>query len=92
MKDTQLYEQLLGLSKPWSVDRVDLDFAGQAKMLRDAGAFAHMHRLADTEHHVAFCGFRLAVVPAARQLLDLAKAFNWSWLEHSQPIGAAPKA
>ena len=25
MKDTQLYEQLLGLSKPWSVDRVDLE-------------------------------------------------------------------
>ena len=25
MKDTQLYEQLLGLSKPWSVERVDLE-------------------------------------------------------------------
>ena len=25
MKDTQLYEQLLGLSKPWSVDEVDMD-------------------------------------------------------------------
>jgi transposase len=25
MKDTQLYEQLLGLSKPWSVDRVELE-------------------------------------------------------------------
>ena len=25
MKDTQLYEQLLGLSKPWSVRRVDLE-------------------------------------------------------------------
>jgi hypothetical protein len=24
VKDTQLYEQLLGLSKPWSVSRVDL--------------------------------------------------------------------
>jgi len=24
MKDTQLYEQLLGLSKPWSVERVEL--------------------------------------------------------------------
>jgi len=25
VKDTQLYEQLLGLSKPWSVDRVELE-------------------------------------------------------------------
>ena len=25
MKDTQLYEQLLGLTKPWSVSRVDLE-------------------------------------------------------------------
>jgi transposase len=25
MKDTQLYEQLLGLSKPWSVNRVEVD-------------------------------------------------------------------
>ena len=25
MKDTQLYEQRLGLSKPWSVARVDLE-------------------------------------------------------------------
>jgi transposase len=25
MKDTQLYEQLLGLNKPWSVDRVELE-------------------------------------------------------------------
>ena len=25
MKDTQLYEQLLGLSKPWSVSRVELE-------------------------------------------------------------------
>ena len=25
MKDTQLYEQLLGLSKPWSVKRVELE-------------------------------------------------------------------
>jgi transposase len=25
MKDTQLYEQLLGLSKPWSVERVELE-------------------------------------------------------------------
>jgi transposase len=28
MKDTQLYEQLLGLSKPWSVQRVDVDLSG----------------------------------------------------------------
>jgi transposase len=28
MKDTQLYEQLLGLSKPWSVDRVEVDLQG----------------------------------------------------------------
>ena len=27
----------------------------------------------------------------ARQLLDLAKAFNWSWLERTQPAGAPPK-
>ena len=25
MKDTQLYEQLLGLSKPWSVNRVEME-------------------------------------------------------------------
>ena len=25
MKDTELYEQLLGLSKPWSVSRVDME-------------------------------------------------------------------
>jgi hypothetical protein len=25
MKDTQLYGQLLGLSKPWSVERVELE-------------------------------------------------------------------
>ena len=29
MKDTQLYEQLLGLSKPWAVQRVELDLEGQ---------------------------------------------------------------
>jgi transposase len=29
MKDTQLYEQLLGLSKPWAVRRVELDLEGQ---------------------------------------------------------------
>jgi transposase len=28
MKDTQLYEQLLGLSKPWSVERVEIDLDG----------------------------------------------------------------
>jgi transposase len=28
MKDTQLYEQLLGLSKPWSVERVEMDLEG----------------------------------------------------------------
>ncbi len=28
MKDTELYEQLLGLSKPWSVGRVELDLDG----------------------------------------------------------------
>jgi transposase len=28
MRDTQLYEQLLGLSKPWSVERVDVDLEG----------------------------------------------------------------
>jgi CheY-like chemotaxis protein len=27
----------------------------------------------------------------ARQLVDLAKAFNWSWMERSQPVGAPPK-
>ncbi len=41
-------------------------------MLRNAGAFAHMHRLADAEHHVALGGVRLAVVPAARQFLIFA--------------------
>ena len=29
MQDTQLYKQLLGLSDPWTVDRVDLDVTGQ---------------------------------------------------------------
>jgi CheY-like chemotaxis protein len=28
----------------------------------------------------------------SRQLLDLAKAFNWSWMERTQPAAAAPKA
>ena len=28
MKDTQLYEQLLGLSKPWSVSRVEVELEG----------------------------------------------------------------
>ena len=28
MKDTQLYEQLLGLSKPWSVEQVEVDLDG----------------------------------------------------------------
>ena len=28
----------------------------------------------------------------ARQLADLAKAFNWSWMERTQPVGAPPKA
>ncbi|MEO6569872.1 MAG: response regulator [Opitutaceae bacterium] len=27
----------------------------------------------------------------ARQLLDLTKAFNWTWLERTQPVGAPPK-
>ena len=27
----------------------------------------------------------------SRQLVDLAKAFNWSWIEHSQPAGVPPK-
>jgi len=27
----------------------------------------------------------------ARQLLDLAKAFNWSWMERTQPVAAPPK-
>ena len=27
----------------------------------------------------------------ARQLIDLAKAFNWSWIEHAQPVSAPPK-
>ncbi|MGH7945881.1 MAG: response regulator [Opitutaceae bacterium] len=26
-----------------------------------------------------------------RQLMDLAKAFNWSWMERTQPVGAPPK-
>ena len=28
----------------------------------------------------------------ARQLVDLAKAFNWSWMERTQPVGTPPKA
>jgi CheY-like chemotaxis protein len=28
----------------------------------------------------------------SRQLVDLAKAFNWSWIEHAQPVGVPPKA
>lgn len=27
----------------------------------------------------------------ARQLVDLAKAFNWSWMERTQPVGSPPK-
>lgn len=27
----------------------------------------------------------------ARQLLDLTKAFNWSWLDRTRPVGAPPK-
>jgi CheY-like chemotaxis protein len=27
----------------------------------------------------------------ARQLVDLAKAFNWSWMERTQPVGTPPK-
>ena len=27
----------------------------------------------------------------ARQLVDLAKAFNWSWMERIQPVGTPPK-
>ena len=29
MRDTELYRQLLGLEKPWTVDRVELDVAKQ---------------------------------------------------------------
>jgi len=28
----------------------------------------------------------------ARQLVDLAKAFNWSWMERTQPVGSPPKS
>jgi CheY-like chemotaxis protein len=28
---------------------------------------------------------------SARQLIDLAKAFNWSWLERCQPVAAPPQ-
>src|SRR5687767_14171504 len=29
---------------------------------------------------------------SARQLMDLAKAFNWSWLERTHAVGTPPKA
>ncbi|MBI5449956.1 MAG: transposase family protein [Gammaproteobacteria bacterium] len=29
MRDTDLYRQVLGLDKPWTVERVNLDVAGQ---------------------------------------------------------------
>ena len=28
----------------------------------------------------------------ARQLVDLAKAFNWSWMERTQPVASPPKS
>ena len=34
MKDTQLYEQLLGLSKPWSVSRVELELEHNRSTVR----------------------------------------------------------
>ena len=38
MKDTQLYEQLQGLRRPWAVERVELDVAGQEVSVFVAGA------------------------------------------------------
>ena len=37
MKDTQLYEQLLGLSKPWSVERVEVELQSNRITVRPHG-------------------------------------------------------
>lgn len=75
MKDTQLYEQLLGLSKPWSVERVELELANNRITVHvqcEAGTVwgdpqtgedrAHVHGWVEREwRHLDTCQFETRI-------------------------------
>lgn len=75
MKDTQLYAQLLGLSKPWSVSQVDVDLAGYQITVRvecgagevwicpDTKTRAHIHGWVERSwRHLDTCQFETRIV------------------------------
>ena len=82
MKDTQLYEQLLGLSKPWSVDRVDLELEDNRITVHvecDKGTVwgdpetgqdrAHIHGWVErTWRHLDTCQFETRIVAKVPRL------------------------
>ena len=82
MKDTQLYEQLLGLSKPWSVDRVDLELEDNRITVHvecDKGTVwgdpetgqdrAHIHGWVErTWRHLDACQFETRIVAKVPRL------------------------
>ena len=82
MKDTQLYEQLLGLSKPWSVSQVELDLEGHRITVHvecDKGVVwgdpetgqdrAHVHGWVEREwRHLDTCQFETRLVAKVPRL------------------------
>jgi transposase len=82
MKDTQLYERLLGLSKPWSVSEVELDLAGNRVTVHvrcDPGTVwgdpetgqdrAHVHGWVDREwRHLDTCQLETRIVAKVPRL------------------------
>jgi transposase len=82
MKDTQLYERLLGLSKPWSVREVELDLAGNRVTVHvqcDPGTVwgdpqtgqdrAHVHGWVDREwRHLDTCQLETRIVAKVPRL------------------------
>jgi transposase len=70
MKDTQLYQQILGLSEPWHVERVELNLAEQ--------------RVDVFVGHDAKAGFRCAVCGEAMGLHDHAEERVWRHLDSCQ--------
>ena len=82
MKDTQLYEQLLGLSKPWSVGRVELELESKRITVHvecDKGVVwgdpetgqdrAHIHGWVErTWRHLDTCQFETLIVAKVPRL------------------------
>src|SRR5438093_581599 len=68
MKDSELYEQLLGLKSPWTVERIELDAAG-------------LEVLVYVEYEAKLGGLSCAECGAASPIYDRREERRWRHLD-----------